>query len=126
MKTVSGLQFWSHRFRGLDSNDATIRSGKTGQFCTGDSDICCSVGITLIAPESACHSAVGSSANWTKDLDSKNNLTFQNSAITTFQGANLDSIDQKVAYGNGQPALREGSQRVNYAVLLRLPSRVLS
>ena len=28
MKTVSGLQFWSHRFRGLGSNDATIRSRK--------------------------------------------------------------------------------------------------
>jgi hypothetical protein len=33
-----------------------------------------------------------------------------------FGRANLDSIGQKAAYGNGQPALREGSQRVNDAV----------
>ena len=43
-----------------------------------------------------------------------------------FRGANLDSIDQRAHMEMGQPALRAASQRVNYAVFLRLPSRVLS
>jgi len=65
-------------------------------------------------------------ANWTKDLDSRNKLTLQNSAITTFGGSEPRQHRSKAARGNGQPALRRAGERLNYAVFLRLPRLVLS